>query len=770
MGRRSKSADEILAPYQSLADAAAGFGHNFVALDPDGPLRRVPPFVRQGDKYMPSLGVAAALAAERIRSEEVVLEDRAIRIRDRRMPLVPVPVRDVTNPNTIHQQQTMLINYRAPALVNGQRPFKSYELRHVLKSAGQIAEGVTPMIDPAQFKNKVVFVGLNAPGLGDTFQTPFGGSGKGTMPGIQMHASVADSVLSNRFIAPAPDALRVASTIACALAVGLMAAFLPYSLAAVGALIVVAGWAGLTTYALGKGSWLNMVQPVAAGALALFVGTAYRYFVEDREKRKVSRLFGRYVSKDVYARLVANPALAELGGTRRDMSVLFSDIRGFTAVTEKGNPEDLVAQLNEYFTRMVDIVFRHGGTIDKFVGDMVMALFGAPVDDVNHAEHAIAAGLEMVRELGELNRKWVEEGRAQLDIGIGINSGDMIAGNIGSSSIMSYTVIGDNVNLGARLESLNKDYQTRIIISEATRSRLSGTYDVRPLGDVVVKGKTRPVAIFEVKTPSPLQTTTEVDTNMTKVACALAVLLVATPAFAQIGGISGAVRRVDQAQKILDIKMSEEEERQLGEQVSTALCDRFGVYQDKAVAKYVAILGAVMAQASTRPNLNWQFIVLDTDGVNAYATPGGFVHITRGALGLIRNEAELAGILGHEIVHVTEKHTIKSIQASKVKGLASDEAQAGGHGLTTAVIGQLAGLAYDVVFEGTWSRDQELESDRIGIELANKIGYSPMALADVLNRIAERNTGRKEPTVCLRRTLRSRSACRRWGRRSRGAS
>jgi predicted Zn-dependent protease len=232
---------------------------------------------------------------------------------------------------------------------------------------------------------------------------------------------------------------------------------------------------------------------------------------------------------------------------------------------------------------------------------------------------------------------------------------------------------------------------------------------------------------------------------MTKVACALAVLLVATPAFAQIGGISGAVRRVDQAQKILDINMSEEEERQLGEQVSTALCDRFGVYQDKAVAKYVALLGGVLAQASTRPNLNWQFIVLDTDGVNAYATPGGFVHITRGALGLIRNEAELAGILGHEIVHVTEKHTIKSIQASKVKGLASDEAQAGGHGLTTAVIGQLAGLAYDVIFEGTWSRDQELESDRIGIELANKIGYSPMALADVLNRIAERNTGRKEP-------------------------
>ena len=173
-------------------------------------------------------------------------------------------------------------------------------------------------------------------------------------------------------------------------------------------------------------------------------------------------------------------------------------------MTEKGDPEQLVAQLNEYFSRMVDIVFRHKGTVDKFVGDMVMALFGAPLDDPQHAEHAVAAAVDMVRELGELNRKWAAEGRAALDIGVGINSGDMIAGNIGSASIMSYTVIGDNVNLGSRLESLNKDYKTRIIVSEATRARLTGTYDLRPLGEVVVKGKSRPVAIFEVRVSSPL--------------------------------------------------------------------------------------------------------------------------------------------------------------------------------------------------------------------------------------------------------------------------
>ena len=149
---------------------------------------------------------------------------------------------------------------------------------------------------------------------------------------------------------------------------------------------------------------------------------------------------------------------------------------------------------------MVAVVFAHRGTVDKFVGDMVMALFGAPLDDPDPADHAVQTALKMVDELQDLNRRWAVEGRAALDIGIGINTGEMIAGNIGSDTIMSYTVIGDNVNLGARLESLNKDYGTRILISEATRRQLKGHYDVRALGEVTVKGKTRPVAIFEVRT------------------------------------------------------------------------------------------------------------------------------------------------------------------------------------------------------------------------------------------------------------------------------
>jgi adenylate cyclase len=268
---------------------------------------------------------------------------------------------------------------------------------------------------------------------------------------------------------------------------------------AVGFALLLAGAVGGSSVLLmARGVWLDVAVPLLAVAVAAFGGTAYQYFVEGREKRQVKRTFSRFVSKDVYDQLVADPAAARVGGARREMSVLFADIRGFTTFTERGRPEDVVAQLNEYFSRMVDVVFTHRGTIDKFVGDMVMALFGAPVADPDHADHAVRAALDMLSALSGLNAAWAEAGKPPLEIGIGVNSGDMVAGIIGSDTVMSYTVIGDAVNLGSRLESLNKEYGTRLIISEATRARLKGRYDMKPLGAVTVKGKSEPVSIFEV--------------------------------------------------------------------------------------------------------------------------------------------------------------------------------------------------------------------------------------------------------------------------------
>lgn len=484
----------VFPPFPALAATGSSLGHNLFEIDPDGILRHSVPFVRTGDRLLPSFGLAAAVRAAGIRPGDVSLEGEVLKVADRQMPLMWRHVRSQTG---IESSLWSLVNYRAPAFLSDlkTRPYASYSFFDLLNSEEQIRANVKPDVDPAVFRDTIVFVGVTASGLFDVFQTPFASA---RMPGIQIHAAVADDLLSNRFMKPSGNGVRVATVVASGLLVGFVSTLLPAWWATGATIVFIAAFGWIATQLFAGGYWLNLSQPVLASTAALFGGVAYQYFVEGREKRKMKRLFGQYVSKDVYDQLVANPELARLGGHRRDMTVLFSDIRGFTTLSEKGQPEDVVQTLNEYFTRMVHLVFLHKGTLDKFVGDMVMALFGAPLSDPRHADHAVEAALDMVAELGKLNQKWQAAGRPELDIGIGINTGPMIAGNIGSEAIMSYTVIGDAVNLGSRLESLNKQYGTRIIISDATRQQLTGNYLFRPLGDVVVKGKTKAVAIFEV--------------------------------------------------------------------------------------------------------------------------------------------------------------------------------------------------------------------------------------------------------------------------------
>jgi adenylate cyclase len=488
----------LFPPFPELRDAASGFGHNLFVLDPDGPLRHMTPFVRSNHRVVPSLGVAAALRAGRFRADQVFLDRDELVMGDRRMPLTERAVRNQDGNTTVYKWAA--INFRGPAILEDlkSRPYPSYTFWDLFRSEDQLRRGEKPAVDPAVFRDQIVFVGATGAALYDTFETPFAGSQGFKMPGVQVHAAVADDILSNRFIRPAGSLVRAATVVGAGVVVGVVATIVPAWWASGVTLLFVAALAYVSTRLFAGGFWLNLSQPVLASMAALFGGVAYQYFVEGREKRRMKKLFGQYVSKDVYEHLVANPALARLGGARREMTVLFSDIRGFTPLSEQGEPDAIVDTLNEYFTTMVDLVFQHRGTLDKFVGDMVMALFGAPLDDPDHADHAVETALKMVEALGPLNRRWKAQGRPELDIGIGINTGPMIAGNIGSEAIMNYTVIGDAVNLGSRLESLNKQYGTRIIISDSTRSQLKGQYSFRPLGDVVVKGRTKPVAIFEV--------------------------------------------------------------------------------------------------------------------------------------------------------------------------------------------------------------------------------------------------------------------------------
>lgn len=460
--------DVFLPPLPGLDAAALDVGHTLFIRDPDGPLRRHWPFVQVGGGVVPSLAMAAAMTATGRRADA----------------LVPSPA------------CPPLIPYAGPTLTaDGRFPYHEHSFYTLFVSEQQILSGVPPEIDPALFKDKIVVVGATASGTHEVQATPF----EQGITGGAVHASLIDAMVHGRTIEPAATRLDTGLTGVLAVMVGGLGSLAGIWPLAAAAVVMGVGltWASVNIFA--NGTWFALVQPLVAVGLAFGGQLAWQYFVEGREKRQVKRLFSRYVPRDVYEQLLADPERAALGGRRRTMTVLFSDVRGFTAMSERSTPEEVVAQLNEYFSRMVDVLFAHRGTLDKFVGDMVMGLFGAPVDDADHAEHAVQAALAMTRALDALNREWAAAGRPVLDIGIGISTGDMVAGNIGSESIMSYTVIGDTVNLGARLESLNKDFGTRIIISEATKAALKGQYDIRPLGDVVVKGKSRPVAIYEVK-------------------------------------------------------------------------------------------------------------------------------------------------------------------------------------------------------------------------------------------------------------------------------
>ena len=246
----------------------------------------------------------------------------------------------------------------------------------------------------------------------------------------------------------------------------------------------------------------NLWIPIALPLLTLFLMATstifWNYFTTGREKRFIRGAFARYINEDVLDELLSDPEKLELGGENATLTVLFSDIRGFTSLSEKLAPNEVVALLNEYLTAMVDIVFEYHGTLDKFIGDAVMAFWGAPIKTADHAASAVRAGLAMLAKAQELRTKWLAEGKPALEIGIGINTAEITVGNIGSSRSQSYTVIGDGVNLASRLESLNKTYHTHLIISEFTYAQVRDQVEARLLDDVQVKGKEQSVKIYEV--------------------------------------------------------------------------------------------------------------------------------------------------------------------------------------------------------------------------------------------------------------------------------
>ncbi|MGH9662223.1 MAG: adenylate/guanylate cyclase domain-containing protein, partial [Bryobacteraceae bacterium] len=348
---------------------------------------------------------------------------------------------------------------------------------------------------PEEFRDRVVLVGASAGGSYEVRPTAV----SETAPGVFIVATAIDNLMHNDSVRIPPAWVAgVLVLVLAAVPAGMVLAYRSI-LAPLGATVALAaGYAFVCFLLYGRATWLPLAAPLLAAALSLSANTAFRYFTVDRELSRTRGTLERYVSPQLVKYVMDNLDSFRFDGQKRTLTIFFSDVRGFTTLTEKSDPAELLEQLNEYLEAMTDIIFRHDGIVDKFIGDGIMAHWGAFTPDRPNARLAAQASLEMMTRLGELNAGWTAAGRPAFNIGIGLNTAEVIFGNVGTGKKVDFTAIGDGVNLAARLEGANKEYGTNIIISEATRSELGEAARVRPLGTIVVKGKTQGVEIHEL--------------------------------------------------------------------------------------------------------------------------------------------------------------------------------------------------------------------------------------------------------------------------------
>jgi adenylate cyclase len=452
--------------------------------DPDGEVRRIPLLSRIGDTLYPSLVLQTVCTALDVPAGnvEVVLGDY-IRLKRGSSPSPRIPVDS-------HGQCLINFRMRPRDFVASQ---SAVNYLAILKSYGQAAEGQKQDWDLEQLRGRILIVGLTATGL-DVAPTPIDDN----TPLVLAQANAINTILRGDFVRRCPPwvdwlVLPVAFFGLARFNIQRGAFYSLLFSAAVLLLYLTLCWAALRYASV----WVDLFWPVAGIILVVLVVTAYQFFTEEREKRVLKRAFEHYLSLKVMAEVLRDPNKLILGGVRRKITVLFSDIRGFTSYSEKRPPEEVVPVLNELQDELSRVIFRYDGTLDKYMGDAIMAFWGAPGEPKpDDALQAVRCAHELVATLTRLGRKWRERGIEPFGIGVGINSGEMIVGNMGSTVLFNYTVIGDEVNLGARLEALTRQFDTDVIMSDATFQQLRGQVDARDLGEVTVKGRARPVRIY----------------------------------------------------------------------------------------------------------------------------------------------------------------------------------------------------------------------------------------------------------------------------------
>lgn len=462
-----------LLPMAGLYQSSVLIGMVGIDADADGVFRRVRPFTVYQDKVYPSHAMAPLVLT--LEDDAPVLENNILKFADREVP----------------------VDNNANYLVNMVGKYEPYSVAGIFASIQKMQMGETEdlLVYPDEFTDKIVYIGASAIGLEDIKTTPLSSK----TPGVIIHASIVSNFLDNDFLKLQPRSTVIMTIVIFSFItlLGILKLKNIYLQSAV-PLVLASVYSVICYYVYSHSVVLYMVAPVAAILMAWLSTITYLVFTEGKDKQRVKNMFSQYVSPAVLTQVTDNfeDQLQASVGKREKLSILFSDIRSFTNMSENLAAEQVVDLLNIYFSVMCDVVFKYNGTMDKFIGDAIMAFWGAPIRTEQHGLQSVSTAIEMMRKLVEVNEQLAAKGYPEVDIGIGINTGEVILGNIGSERKLDYTVIGDGVNLASRLEGLTKQYGCPVIISEYTYEEVKNEMPCAIVDRVRVKGKQVPISIY----------------------------------------------------------------------------------------------------------------------------------------------------------------------------------------------------------------------------------------------------------------------------------
>ncbi|MBN2407904.1 MAG: CHASE2 domain-containing protein [Elusimicrobia bacterium] len=475
---------DVTLPFGGILGVVKGSGFVNGAPDEDGVYRRALLFIWYMHRIYPliSFKMACDYLGARLEDIEVIPEKYVIiNFPGQTRKPIKIPVNDYIQ---------ITANYSGSI-----QSFRSHSYSDIIQAYEQLKRGDKPVIDLVDFKDKVVFIGMAATGSFDVGPTPF----SNVDPIVGVHATVFDNILTGSFISHTTRSQNILLLIFLGIFMGFLLPRLTPVRSIIYTFMIFILYLVVNYYLFIKhGLSIIIVYPLMVIFLTDLFLVFYKYATEEKEKKWIKNVFSTYITPSVVTKILKDPSSLTLGGERREMTVYFSDLSGFTTISESLEPEDLVHLINEYLEAMTHIIFDYEGTLDKYEGDAIMAFWNAPVDQHDHALRCCKASLDCQKKLGQLQVKWKEEGRPPLSMRIGINTGPMIVGNMGSKTRMDYTVMGDSVNLGARLESANKEYGTCIMMSEFTKAQVENDIEFRELDALRVKGKKKPVHVYEV--------------------------------------------------------------------------------------------------------------------------------------------------------------------------------------------------------------------------------------------------------------------------------